>query len=109
MSHAFKIHKQEAAYFLTLQIVYWIDLFSRKRYRDILSDSLNYCIEHKGMNVFSYVIMTNHIHMIVNAEHQNLSKVLGEMKTHASKKIIESIFSEPESRRECLPADRLGC
>ena len=102
MSQAFKIHKQEAAYFLTMQIVYWIDLFSRRRYRDILTDSLNFSIKQKGMNVFSYVVMSNHIHLLVNTEQQNLSKVLGEMKTHTSKKIIESIFSEPESRREWM-------
>ena len=93
---------QEAAYFLTLQIVYRVDLFSRRRYRDILADSLNNCIEHKGMNVFSYVIMTNHIYMSASDEHKNLRKVLGEMKTHTSKKFIKSIFSEPESRREWM-------
>jgi len=102
MSHAFKIHKQEAAYFLTLQIVYWIDLFSRQCYRDIMTDSLNYCIANKGLNVFSYVIMTNHVHMLANAEDQNLSKILGEMKTYTSKKIIECIFNGPESRREWM-------
>ena len=102
MSNVFKIHKQEASYFLTLQIVYWIDLFSRQRYRDILTESLNYCISHKGLNIFSYVIMSNHIHLIVNAEHGNLSKVLGEMKTHTSKHFVESIFSGGESRREWM-------
>jgi REP element-mobilizing transposase RayT len=102
MSQAFIIHKQEAAYFLTMQIVYWIDLFSRRRYRDILADSLNFCIEQKGLNVFSYVIMSNHVHVIVNAGQQNLSKILGEMKTHTSKKIIESIYCGPESRREWM-------
>ena len=31
MSHAYKIHKQEATYFLTLQVVDWIDIFTREK------------------------------------------------------------------------------
>jgi len=64
MPTAFQIHKQDSTYFLTLQIVYWIDIFSRKRYRDIICDSLNFCVEEKGLEIFAYVIMSNHVHIM---------------------------------------------
>jgi REP element-mobilizing transposase RayT len=102
MSEGFKIHKQEAAYFLTLQVVYWIDLFSRKRYRDIMIDSLNYCCMKKGLTLYSYVIMTNHIHMIVSADNMNLSAVIRDMKSFTCKQLIASIFNDTESRREWM-------
>ena len=57
MSLAFKIHKQDACYYLTFQVVEWIDIFSRQRYRDILIESLNYCVKEKGLEIFSYVVI----------------------------------------------------
>lgn len=102
MSQAYKIHKQEAAYFVTLQVVYWIDIFTRKRYRDIVTDSLNFCVNEKGLTIYAYVLMSNHVHMLASADKKDLSAVLGGMKSFTSKKIIESIYYESESRREWM-------
>ena len=38
------------AYFLTLTIEEWIDVFSRPVYKHIIVDSFNYCIANKEMN-----------------------------------------------------------
>ena len=46
-------------YFLTMQIINWIDIFTRRIYRDIIIDSFKYSIENKGFDVFAYVIMSN--------------------------------------------------
>jgi REP element-mobilizing transposase RayT len=45
-----------------------IDIFSRKEYRDIIVDSLNYCIQEKGLVVYGWVIMSNHIHLIITTK-----------------------------------------
>jgi REP element-mobilizing transposase RayT len=64
MSTGYKINRDDGAYFLTFQIVGWVDVFTRKVYRDIAIDSLKYCIEKKGLNLFAWVIMSNHIHIL---------------------------------------------
>jgi len=102
MSEAYKIHKQDAAYFMTFQVVNWIDIFTRKVYRDIVIDSMNFCIMNKGLTIYSYVIMSNHVHLLASAEGDGLSKIVGGLKSFTSRRLIESIFSEPESRREWL-------
>ena len=102
MTHGYKIYNQEAAYYLTLQVVQWADVFSRKIYRDIIIDSLRYCQQNKGLEIFAFVIMSNHMHLLVRAENSNLSDVLRDFKRHTSKKIIETIQNEDESRREWL-------
>ena len=49
MSHAYQIHKQDSAYFLTLTAVEWADAFMRREHKQILCDSLNYCVNVKGL------------------------------------------------------------
>ena len=95
--------KTDKAYFLTLTVVNWADVFSRKNHRDAIIESLKYCQKHKGLNLFAYVIMTNHIHLIANANEPFLLKdVMRDFKKFTAKKIIEQIREEPESRREWL-------
>ena len=67
MSHTGEKHtiKKEASYFLTLTVVGWADVFTRPVYKDAIIESLHYCQKQKGLNIFAYVIMTNHIHLVV--------------------------------------------
>ena len=98
----YKIREQQGLNYLTLTVVGWIDIFSRKRYRDIILDSLRYCREHKGLHVVGWVIMSNHLHLIVFTETLELSHVLRDFKKFTAFEILESINKEPESRREWL-------
>ena len=47
-----------------MQIVYLIDIFTRKRYKEIIIDSLE-CCQKKELEVFACAIMSNHVHLIV--------------------------------------------
>lgn len=97
------IGDQHATYFLTCTVIKWVDVFTRQHYRDIVVDSLNYCIANKGLRVNGWVIMTNHIHLVCRAEMPyRLSDVLRDFKKHTSKKITEAIHEIPESRRAWL-------
>lgn len=80
----------------------WVDIFSRKIYKDIIVESLKHCQINKGLNIFAYVIMSNHIHLLVNTENQNLSCIIRDFKKYTSKKIIETIQTGPESRKDWM-------
>ncbi|WP_158859081.1 transposase [Lunatibacter salilacus] len=60
-------------YFLTFQVVGWADVFSSKLYRDCISEDLAYCRKEKGLFLFGYVIMTNHLHLVVQQKDGKLS------------------------------------
>ena len=77
-------------------------MFTRKRYRDIIVESLQFCQKEKGMTVYGYVIMSNHLHMILQSDKNDLSGLIRDFKMHTSKKILSAIKTEPESRREWL-------
>lgn len=102
MTTGYRIEDQSALYYLTLQVVGWIDVFSRQRYRDIIIANLQYCQQNKGLQVFAYVIMTNHVHLIVNSPMGDLSNTIGDFKKFTSKAIVKSIQTDVESRREWM-------
>ncbi|MCM4166869.1 hypothetical protein KCTC52924_01723 [Arenibacter antarcticus] len=102
MKEGYIIREQEKAHFITATVVDWIDVFTRQLYRDIVIDSLKYCIENKGLILYGYVIMSNHIHMIIQSNDGKLSNLVRDFKKYTANKILDSIQNEPESRREWM-------
>ena len=103
MADSYQIKDQEGLYFITCQVVGWVDVFSRKRYREMILESLKYCTNHKGLIVYAYVIMTNHVHLIVRSGSGELSNTVRDFKRFTSNQIMKDIASnEGESRREWM-------
>ncbi len=103
MSDKYLISDQFAPHFLTMTIVDWIDVFSRSNQKLAIIDALKYCQENKGLTILAYVIMPNHIHIICRADGNIcLSDIIRDFKKFTSKKIIQLIQEEPESRREWM-------
>jgi REP element-mobilizing transposase RayT len=104
----YPILNQNGIYFITMTVVDWTDIFTRKDYSLILVDSFNYCIKEKNLEIFAWVIMSNHAHLVckVNPPFQ-LSDVLRDLKKFTSKQIIKAIEEIPESRSKWL-LDKFG-
>ncbi|HEY9115197.1 MAG TPA: transposase [Bacteroidales bacterium] len=102
----YKIRNQQGLYFITFAVVEWVDVFTRQQYRDIVLDSLNFCIKQKGLRLFAWVIMSNHVHFIASANEENkLSDILRDFKKFTAVKILEAIRNNPqESRKEWMLA-----
>ena len=86
-------------YFVTLTVVNWIDIFTRRIYSDMMIKGMAYCQQHKNLNIYAYVIMTNHVHMVANVEEGSLSDVLRDLKTYTSKELFKLISNNPQERR----------
>jgi putative transposase len=104
MSRKYKIRDQDKLYFVTFTVIQWLDVFSRRHYRDIFLDSLRYCQKNKGLEICAYCIMTSHIHLIIGRHGEAaLEGIIRDIKKYTSVKIIEAIRDNPqESRRELL-------
>ena len=104
MSRNYKFQDPEAAYFVSFAVVDWQDVFTRKEYKQILIDSLSYCQKEKGMEIYAWCIMTNHVHLIFrSATAYPPQHLLGDFKRFTSRKLIEAIQNNPrESRKEIL-------
>lgn len=54
------------------------------------------------MILYGYVIMSNHIHLIVQSKDGKLSDLIRDFKKFTSKNSLEAIQTEPESRRQWM-------
>ena len=103
MALTYRIYDQKGIYFITCTVNQWIDDFTRKEYIDILLDSLRHCQNEKGLLIFSWVVMTNHIHLIIGTDKNNLSDIIRDFKKFNSSMIVEVIKNNPkESRKNWL-------
>lgn len=90
-------------YFLTMTVVDWVDVFTRPMYKTIIIDSLQYCQKEKGLEIYAWILMTNHLHLLASAtEGYNLSDILRDFKKFTSKKIVETVAKETESRKQWM-------
>lgn len=74
-------------YFLTITVIEWIDIFTKFEHFQALANSLRFCNENKGLQLFSYVFMTNHIHLIANSPNRPLFETIKDFKRHTTKEI----------------------
>jgi putative transposase len=104
MRKGYIIHDQQAIYYMTFTVVGWIDVFSRLSYRDIFIESLKYCQQHKGLRLHAYVIMTNHVHLIVSVdEGHSISTFVRDCKKFTATQILKDVQENvTESRREWM-------
>ena len=102
MSTGYKIDEQGGLHFVTFQIVKWIDIFTRKIYRDIVIDSLRFCQSNKDLEIYAFVVMSNHLHLLLKSGKSDLSNTIKEFKSFTAKQILKAIDTETESRRDWI-------
>jgi putative transposase len=100
MSRNYKFHHPENAYFVTITTVNWIDAFTRIVYKEILIDSLKYCITNKGLQVYAWVIMSNHVHLIISSADKTLPEIMRDLKRHTAKTLLKAIADNPQEGRK---------
>jgi len=86
MRSRYKIAELASPHFITCTTVEWLPVFTRTRYLDIITASLTFCRQHKSLRLHAYVILDNHLHLIVSAA--DLSQVIRDFKRHTAKEIL---------------------
>ena len=93
----------DATFFITFTTVGWIDVFTREDYCEFIIDSLIFAQEERGVDIFAYVIMPSHLHIVARQDEGQLNKWMGNFKSYTSKEIVKMISKNPfESRKEWI-------
>jgi len=104
VSSKYKFLNPEGTYFITLTVRDWVAVFTRNEYKDLLLENLKYCQQNKGLEIFAWCIMSNHLHLIVRAGNLfPLQDIFRDFKKHTSKLMQQAITNNlKESRKKCL-------
>ncbi len=87
-------------FFVTMTVRNWYEILNEKRW-GILSESIKYCQKNKGLKIYSYVFMLNHIHMIIRAP--DVSGFIRDFKSYTGKKLLKNIReTDPELLKHFL-------
>ena len=85
----YKISLNNQAYFVTCSIVNWLPLFSNPEFARIVLDSLDFLNKAGRLILHAFVIMENHLHLLVSST--DLQKELGDFKSYTARKILDSL------------------
>ncbi|MCG6201392.1 REP-associated tyrosine transposase [Psychromonas antarctica] len=96
----YKITQVDAPHFITLTVLHWIPVFTRPETVAIILDSLSFLMR-EGLKVHAYVILENHLHLIVQSEQLDkditrfksftAQQLLAYLKQHNVKTILEQL------------------
>ena len=100
MGYAYKIGDGGGVYFITCTVNKWVDIFTRKVYTDIVVESLNYCAMHKGLIIYGYVIMSNHVHLLIQAKEENLPGIIRDFKKFTAQTIVRTVEENKHESRK---------
>ncbi len=65
MSTRHQYYNQENLFFITTTTKDWINIFKIDSCKKVIVDSLKFCITKYTVDILAYVLMPNHIHMIL--------------------------------------------
>jgi len=92
MRSRYLIHEPDNAHFVTSSIVAWMPVFTKAARCDILTESLAYCRDHKGLKIYGWVILDNHFHAILAAP--DLSRTLADLKRFTAQRLLDQLEAE---------------
>jgi len=100
MSRKYSFKDPDKLYFISFATVEWADIFTRPEYRNIIIDSWKYCQQKKGLEIYSWVLMTNHAHMIIGSHKEPLPSIVRDMKAYTSTSIHDCLVKHPRESRK---------
>lgn len=87
------IRDQNALYFVTFRVVDWLFVFDQEFNRKVMFDSLKFCVENKGLEIYAWCLMSNHFHAIIRAaEGYKLSALIRDFKRFTSRTITQNMM-----------------
>jgi putative transposase len=82
--------------FLTCTVLEWLAVFTRPDAVQILLDAWAWQREHKGLNLYGFVVLENHLHFVAQAE--RLDHLVPEFKSYTARRIIDLLEAKGATR-----------
>lgn len=91
---------RETCYFITFNTLDWVDVFIRPVYKQVVVHSLNHFMDSRGLIVYSWCLMTNHLYLLAQTKNgEDIYEIENGFCRFTTQKILEAIETEPETRK----------
>jgi REP element-mobilizing transposase RayT len=97
----YRIFEDEHSYFLTCTVVAWLPVFARPNCVEISFDSWRFLQKERGVRIFGYVILENHLHWIASGH--DLSDQVSRFKSYTAIVVRASGLHRPLQARTPAP------
>ena len=77
----------ESPYFITSTVVGWTPVFRNSEVAQIVLETLHYLQVNDQLVIFAYVVMENHIHLIVSSK--DLQRIIARFRSFTARKCID--------------------
>jgi len=101
MSEKYKTTEIDKAYFVTFTIVEWLNALADDEGKKIIIDSLKHYQKSRGLTIYAYCLMPNHVHLIAQSNgREYLSAVLRDLKKDTAKKIAKKLENSDDNKSQ---------
>jgi putative transposase len=83
----YKIYEPTHPHFITCTILHWIPIFTRVETTDIILNSFRYLQQEDNLNIYAYVILENHLHLIASSD--DIGYSMRKFKSFTAKEILK--------------------
>lgn len=83
----YKIYEPSHPHFITCTILHWIPIFTRVQTTDIVFECLKYLQQNDNLQIYAYVILENHLHLVVSSD--DISNSMAKFKKYTARQIID--------------------
>jgi putative transposase len=85
----YRIFEQGYPHFLTCTVVAWLPVFAQPAFAAVILDSWRFLQRERGLRLFGYVILENHLHWIAAAD--GLSDLIRRFKSFTARRILDEM------------------
>lgn len=92
----YRFTDKTSPHFMTAMVNHWLPLFTRTQTVDIILDSWRFLQREEGFEIYGYVILENHLHLI--AASKDISHDMQRFKSYSARRIIDFLEEKQVTR-----------
>ncbi len=88
----YRVYEPTHPHFVTCTVLHWLPIFTRPESVQIIIDSLKFLQQKDNLKLYAYVILENHLHMVVQSD--DIEKSMKSFKQYTAKALLELLKKE---------------
>ena len=88
----YRLSPESSVYYVTFSVIQWLPIFVREEPCKIVTESLNYCINSKGLIVSAYCLMPTHLHAVIaerSGDSRHLAQVVDDFRKFTGRHLAD--------------------